>query len=215
MDRGLLQKVRETMRADERLAGEAIRVSITGGFVFLRGAVTTYSKKLAAEETAGNVSGVEGVVNALVVEPEQAVSDSSVADYVRAALDAHADLPRETITVSVVNGAVTLSGNVLTDAERETAERVALRVRGVRSVRNLILIDRAAESTDLAIAKSIKQKLRKRRDLAKLPIQVSVNNDTVVLSGRVPHRAHRMLAEEVARRSQVLHVRNEIEILED
>ncbi len=212
MDVKLGEQAHRAIREDEQLAGEAIRVSATGGFVFLRGAVTTYTRKLAAEEIAQSLPGVQGVVNALVVEPARITPDAQVANYVRAALDAHADLRKETLTVSVSNGEVTLNGNVSRDQERATAERVALRVRGVRSVRNLILIDDVAETTDKTIARAIKRRFLRRRDLANLPIQVSVNNDTVVLSGRVPNSACREAAEEIARQSRVLHLRNEIEV---
>ncbi|NNE07903.1 MAG: BON domain-containing protein [Gemmatimonadetes bacterium] len=212
MHRTLSRKVTEALREDERLCGEMIRASATGGFVFLRGAVTTYTRKLAAEQLAASIPGVQGVVNALVVEPEQITPDRKVAEYVRTALEAHADLRKETITVSVRNGEVTLNGNVLREEERSTAERVSLRLRGVRSVRNLIIVDRAAETTDQAIAHSIRRRLFRRHDLGKLSIQVSVNNDTVVLSGQVPDTTCREAAEEIARQSPVLHVRNEIEV---
>ena len=49
--------------ADERVAGENLHVGVSSGIVHLAGVVASISKRQAAEELAGGLQGVRGVVN--------------------------------------------------------------------------------------------------------------------------------------------------------
>lgn len=211
-DETIRSDIREAFLSDDDVGGLSIGVDVREGLVFLDGAVPTYRRKLAAQEIAGTVDGVRGVMNGLLVEPPGRMGDGEVADHVRRALDSHADLEKETITVTCRTGKVTLSGHVRSKAERAIAQDVALCSKGVRDVRNLLVIDRRNEHEDKAISERIARSLRRTRGLRRADIRVAVSRDTVVLSGRVPDLAQKELAERVANRSPLLYVRNDIEV---
>lgn len=66
--------------------------------------------------------------------------DSYITSKVKAELAADHDTAARHIHVTTVNGIVTLRGVARSDAEKDRAERDAMRVKGVRSVRNDIKV---------------------------------------------------------------------------
>ena len=125
-------------------------------------------------------------------------------------LDAHADIIKETITVSVVGGVVTLAGTVRRPWERDVAQDVALGVRGVREVRNLLLVDLMEQMDDEAMARVIESVLIHTRGLRNVPLRVAVNGGLVVLSGEVPRLWQKEIAASAAQTFGPFRFRNEI-----
>ncbi len=70
------------------------------------------------------------------------VSDDALFDQVRLKLAGDRDVGGSNITVVVHNGAVELSGTVRKDAVREKIEKLAKKVKGVKSVTNNIKVDK-------------------------------------------------------------------------
>ena len=66
--------------------------------------------------------------------------DSYITSKVKAELAADHDTKARDIHVTTVNGVVTLRGMAKSDAEKDRAERDAMRVKGVREVRNHIKV---------------------------------------------------------------------------
>jgi osmotically-inducible protein OsmY len=87
---------------------------------------------------------------------------------------------------------------------------VALGVRGVREVKNLLLVDPVEQVDAAALAVKIEEALAHARQLKNVPIRVGVNGGHVVLSGEVPELQQKEIAERVARRFQPLWIHNEI-----
>jgi osmotically-inducible protein OsmY len=209
-DEELVGRIRNALLVNEALSERPIEVSVANGIVTLQGTVQTHRRKLAAQEIAASFDGCRGVVNELNVEPPRLFADEDVAKHVCAALDAHADITKEVIMVSVTNGLVTLNGNVSSEWERTIAEDVALSARGVRSVQNLLVVDLAGEIEDQALSHNICEALKWARGLRDSDIRVAVTGDTAVLSGEVERLWQRETAETVARRFRVRDLRNEI-----
>lgn len=96
---------------------------------------------------ATNHIGFEGKVLTLTVQPDTLpdyVSDGELEFRVRDALAVDRFLTpddRRCLTVAIVDGRVTMSGNVRTKIAREQAERAAMRVPGVVSVENRAISD--------------------------------------------------------------------------
>lgn len=65
----LIRRVNEALREEDQLNAGGIRVDATTGRVILRGQVESYNERARAEQLAGNVEGVWGVVNQLRVQP--------------------------------------------------------------------------------------------------------------------------------------------------
>ena len=67
---------------------------------------------------------------------DKAVTDDVIYDQVRVKLATDREVGAAGIDVKVTNGAVELRGNVKREAVRSKAEKIAKRVKGVRSVTN-------------------------------------------------------------------------------
>ena len=140
-DHDLEEDVRKAMVYDKRLSAQLIDVTVKDAIVYLTGTVQYYGRAVAAYEVAASVPGVREVSKRLVVEPPGDFRDDAVANHVRAALDAHSEVMKAAITVSVSGGVATLEGSVRDTWQYAVAEDVARSARGVRDVRNWLAVD--------------------------------------------------------------------------
>jgi osmotically-inducible protein OsmY len=209
-DELLRGQIRHAFLLDDRLSEQPIEVTVQNGIATLTGTVQSHNRKLAAQLIAASFDPCRGVANELEVKPPGHVPDERVAEYVRAALDAHADITRETITVSVSNGVVTLSGSAASYWNRTLAEDVALGSKGVCAVKNLLVVNLGEQIEDEALCREIQAALTCTRGLRDTKLQVAINGDAAVVSGAVPTLWQKETAENVVRRFRVSQVRNEI-----
>ena len=105
------------------------------------------------------------------------------------------------IGVSVLDGVVTLSGEVDTYTERIEARNAALRVAGVTVVANDLVIRDAGrfDRTDTDIAAAIKHVLDWSADVPEGAVQVVVKDHAVVLTGTVTWNFQRRTVERLVR----------------
>jgi len=71
---------------------------------------------------------------------DRIAADAAITADVKARLIAEPGIRAFSINVDTYNGAVTLKGDVKTGAQRATAERLARKVKGVKSVRNELTV---------------------------------------------------------------------------
>lgn len=211
-DEQLQALVKQTMLRDRRLSEQPIEVSASGRVATLRGSVQSYGRRLAAAESAASIDGIAGVVDEMHVEPPGQLPDEQIAQYVRHALDARADITRPTIAVTVNNGVVKLSGNVGNYWERILAEDTALGTAGVVAVKNMLIVDLEGQIEDEALSREIQETLSYTRGLREAHIRVAVTGDTAILAGHVEQLWQREMAEAVARRFRVSHVNNKVRV---
>ena len=90
------------------------------------------------------------------VTGDTTMTDKDLKQHVQSALDWEPSLDATDIGVSVDESVVTLRGNVASYSEKITAERVALRVYGVKAVANdlAVHLPSAFERTDTEIAQA-------------------------------------------------------------
>ena len=212
-DRRLEEAVRKAMVYDKRLSAQPIEVSVKDGIVCLAGTVQFYGRALAAYEIAAAVPGVREVSKCLVVKPPGNFADKEVANYVRAALDAHAEVLKEAITVSVSGGVATLEGSVRDSWQQALAEDIARSARGVRDVRNRLAIDLDQQINDEEISYTIQSAIRHICGRSGADVRVAVSNRAVVLSGTVATLPAKERAERLARIHGAMNVRNDIEVI--
>jgi osmotically-inducible protein OsmY len=111
---------------------DAVKVSVENGWVTLTGKVDWAFQRDAAVECMNSLIGVKGVVNRIEVAVR--ASSGDVKTRIEAALQRRAHFDTTSISVSVADGTVTLSGDVDSLAERTTMENAAWSAPGVRKV---------------------------------------------------------------------------------
>lgn len=102
------------------------------------------------------------------------------------------------IDVTTIQGVVTLTGTADSWTERERAAAIAETVRGVRSVVNEVEVEVPRPRSDAAIRNDVIEALLADAAVAAADVDVSVNDGTVALDGRVNSWQERRLAGKVA-----------------
>jgi osmotically-inducible protein OsmY len=123
---------------DALLVPEKIEVTVSKGWITLKGTVDWQYKKHEAERVVRNLAGVKGVSNLIEVKPK--VKPDEIKKQVEQALVRSAQTDAGRITVEVDGNKVTLRGTVRAWVERQEAERAAWRAPGVVTVDNRITV---------------------------------------------------------------------------
>jgi osmotically-inducible protein OsmY len=124
---------------DAFVSVDKLDVTVSKGWVTLKGEVEWQYQKQDAERVVRRLSGVKGVTNLITVRPR--VTPSELKEKIEQALVRTAQLDAKKITVEVEGSKVTLKGTVRSWAERAEAERQAWLAPGVTSVDNRITIE--------------------------------------------------------------------------
>jgi osmotically-inducible protein OsmY len=123
---------------DAAISTEGIQVTVSKGWVTLRGDVEWQFQREDAERVARRIAGVRGVTNLIVVRPR--VTPTDLKRKIEDALVRSAELDAERIRVEVQGSKVVLKGSVRSWFEREAAERAAWSAPGVTEVENRIVV---------------------------------------------------------------------------
>jgi osmotically-inducible protein OsmY len=126
------------LKWDVFLPSDKIQVTVSKGWVTLRGEVEWQYQKVGAERIVRNVKGVTGVSNLMVVAPK--IKPSDLKQKIESALIRSVKLDAENIAVEVQGNKVILKGTVRSLAEKQEAERAAWLAPGIASVENQILV---------------------------------------------------------------------------
>ncbi len=135
-DEELQATAQKVIQAEPDLEGAPIEVSVSDGWLTLRGAVDAFWKKRMTEDTVATLTGVRGVTNELTVVPSRTYEDQLIADSIIAALERDLRVDASTIDVRVDGGNVTLSGTVSSLAAFRSAQTTAETTPGVLAVDN-------------------------------------------------------------------------------
>ena len=128
-------------------------------------------------------------------------TDTQIQNDVMAELSWDASVQAKQIGVGIKDGIVILNGEVDSLAEKLSAERAALRVKGVRSV--VVELDvrlpGSNQKTDIEIARTVTQVLNWSAHRALHDLMVVVEKGWVTLSGHVTWNYQRRLASTLVR----------------
>jgi osmotically-inducible protein OsmY len=117
---------------------DTLDVTVSKGWVTLKGEVEWQYQKEDAERVTRRIVGVVGVSNLIVVKPR--VTPTDLKKKIEEALRRTAETDAQRITVEVDGSKVTLKGTVRSWAERQEAERAAWSAPGITSIDNRITI---------------------------------------------------------------------------
>jgi osmotically-inducible protein OsmY len=184
-DSEIRQQVQRELLWDSRLWSADIQVAVHEGVVALTGTVSTYAKKLAAQEAAHRICGVLDVANDVEVKTNgRARTDTAIAKAVRHALEWDTLVPEDLVQSTVSDGWVTLEGDVKVWREREDAENAVLNLSGVMGVINKIQVSPPKVNPD-ELRLQIEDALERRADREAEHLRVEVKDGAVDLWGRV------------------------------
>ena len=208
---------------NEHLSFHDIRVDAEKGRVALAGAVPTDTQRRLAEQLAHDLVAARSIDNQLEVRPDAAagddnslyrlVQDANISTRIELQLLWSGATQGTDIKVRTNNGKVRLDGSAASQAEKQAAERIALRTEGVRGLSNNIEVkpDTAAPSgtedvvddtigtiTDTWITERVSASLRFDAEIKDAHIVVATDDGVVSLTGKVRSAEQKQQAAEIA-----------------
>ena len=175
-----------------------IGVTANAGVVTLSGHVDSYAGKLAAETAARRVKGVKALAEEIEVRlPFDARrTDDEIAAAAIGRIAWNVAIPRDSVSVKVERGWVTLSGQVDFWYQKEAAEQEVRPLMGVTGVSNQATINPRVDATNLGedIALALHRSWFAHPDL----IHVTAEGGHVWLTGIVHSHHERQLASTTA-----------------
>jgi osmotically-inducible protein OsmY len=183
--------VESELRRDAYLAELPIEVSVRNHVVTLEGEVANLFQRDRAGEEARLIGNVRDVQNRLVVASQlqlqslpEPPSDEALRQCVLDELDADPRIMASHVEVAVSRRCVTLRGTLATMFEKQAAGRIACRVYGTAGVENLLRVE-APVRRDQEIRDEVRFNLQSDSLLADQPVNVTVKDATVSLTGEV------------------------------
>lgn len=141
-DVALQRAVLDAFAADAQVEPNEVGVEVDNSTVTLTGYVSSWAKKLAAEDAAHRVRGVLDVANDLVIRlpSSDRRTDTEIAGAIRQHLLWDAFVPEQQVHSTVRDGIVTLHGTVRSKLERDEAARALRSIPGVCAIENQIVV---------------------------------------------------------------------------
>jgi osmotically-inducible protein OsmY len=193
-DQSLERAVMAALADNHLVHADEIAVEALGDYVILRGTVGSPVQRVEAIRTAGRVPGVRTVDELPHVRPLgiDGRADADTETAVIAALIADDHVPAAGIDVDANGDSVTLSGLVDVAAQRDRAERVALRVGGVTHVQNELRVFLTVSADE--VAERVTDAIGLDAVVGADQIAVNARDNDVILTGTVGSPEHRVAA---------------------
>jgi osmotically-inducible protein OsmY len=140
-DAQVVDAIRARYAHDRRIHHPAqLAVSERAGTVTLRGTVRSLHQRRVAVDIAKSVGGVRAVEDELIVEPRDHSIDDEIRGVALQALMSSPDVPADMVDVAVVDGWLTLSGQVKHQSDSNAAFEAVSGLPGVGGITNKIQV---------------------------------------------------------------------------
>lgn len=188
-------EIRDLLERELKELSMDINVKCVNGHVTLYGIVDTLSEKLAVEELASRIDGVDSIENSITVSTDGTIEDKEIEENVMNKFKGHPEL--NSVGVQVQRGTAILKGRVKTLKERKLAMKLASEALGIKDVVSHVEIDSLYKVDDVTINNRIQTELVNNK-LDRNDIRVFVDNGSVRLTGYVDSLQDMETAEEIA-----------------
>lgn len=132
-------EILNTFKWNWNTLNDTIKVEVFNGWVTLSGELEWNYQKEAAKEAVNNMIGVKGVINDITIKSQ---NDNKVDEInLQLVMQNHLVLDSKDIQIEVSHSNITLKGKVDSWFQKELAERIAWKARGVINVDNELLIE--------------------------------------------------------------------------
>jgi len=197
-DQTIQENIIEELKWEPSVNATDIGVQVSEGVATLSGHVKSYAEKIHSEIATKRVKGVRAIAIELKVELpfEHHKSDAEIAKACLTALHWNINTSNQPIDVKVENGIVTISGDVDSPYQRESAKIALIHLLGVKGVFNQIKVNSKVDLT--LLHNEIEDILIKQAKLNSKRVFVSTNEKTITLSGHVHSWSERQLILNVA-----------------
>ena len=194
-DEHLATDVLTELSWDPRVQPNEITVNVKDGVVTLGGWVDAYAKRRAAAEAAHRIRGVKAVANDIEVRlaASGTPTDAALTEVILSALEWNGLIPTNLLVATVFEGWVTLKGEVEWEYQRQEAERVVGRLKGVTGVTNVITVKPSARPS--ALREQIDEALSRNTHIDIGRVTIVVDDSAVILTGTVGSWAERQEVE--------------------
>lgn len=184
-DLQLQQDVMDELLWDPSLESAEIGVSVNDGVVTLSGTVNSYTKKLAAEKAAKRVKEVKAVAMDIEVHffNGESKSDTDIAHAGLNALSWSTVVPKDSVSIKVEDGWLTLEGEVEWQYQKQAAENLTKDLQGVKGVTNLIKL--RPTLTRSIVKDNIRKALERSADVEADSINILTEGHNIILKGKV------------------------------
>ena len=207
-DKDIALAVEKHLTVDAATPAHLIDVQVKDGIVTLSGSVANLLIRDRAGELAETIRGVRSVVNTIMINPVKRPDDAIAKDAKLAlAKDSATDLYEA--GVQVMNGTAILTGTVDSLAERDLAAQVVKGVRGVKAVKNSIVVKPKLKRADNEVAADIQAMLKQDPWVDASAIEVSVKDGVATLKGSVTSLIEKTSATQDAWVAGVIRVNND------
>ncbi len=194
-----------------------VQVSVAGGVVTLDGMVRSLWEKEEAIDVSHRTRDVQKVISTITIA--RAESDKAIAGRVIEQLQRYVLYTVfDNVEMSVLNGAVTMTGEVTTPAKSTQIANLVSRVQGVQKIDNRIVVP-PVSSVDDQLRKAIAIQIygdplfTKYSMQVNPPIHVLVDSGKVTLVGVVASQLEKQTAEAIARNTfGALSVANQLRV---
>ncbi len=133
-DEGLAERVAHVLNWNVSAEAKNIQAEVQNGVVTLGGELEYHFQRKNILDQIEHVAGVVNVIDQMTVKPK--VSASDVEERIQDALNRHAEIESDNVTVRVLDGTVTLEGTAESLDEMDRIEQAAWAGPGVTNVIN-------------------------------------------------------------------------------